>query len=75
MEENEVLEPQYGFWEVQIVVSQEDENGKVKKTKEVHLVDAQDPQQVQQKVLEEMKGTMWEWNIDSCKRSKVTVIY
>jgi len=75
MEENEVLEPQYGFWEVQIVVSQEDENGKVKKTKEVHLVDAQDPQQLQQKVLEEMKGTMWEWNIDSCKKSRVSVIY
>ena len=75
MEENEVLEPQYGFWEVQIVVSQEDENGKIKKTKEVHLVDAQDPQQLQQKVLEEMKGTMWEWNIDSCKKSRVTVIY
>ena len=75
MEENEVLEPQYGFWEVTIVVSSEDDNGKVKKTKEVHLVDSQDPTGVQAKVLEEMKGTMWEWSIESCKRSKINYVY
>ena len=76
MEENEVLEPQYGFWEVQIEVSQEDsETGKVKKVKEVHLCDARDPQECQQKVLEEMKGTMWDWSIQSCKKSKVNLVY
>lgn len=76
MEKDEVLEAQYGFWEVQIEVEQEDpESGKVKKVKEVHLCDARDPQEVQTKVLEEMKGTMWDWSITSCKKSKVTLVY
>ena len=76
MEENTVLEPQYGFWEVSIVVNEEDsETGKVKKNKEVHLVDARDPQEVQTKVLEEMKGTMWDWSIESCKKSKINLVY
>lgn len=76
MEKDEVLEAQYGFWEVQIEVEQEDsETGKVKKVKEVHLVDARDPQEVQTKVLEEMKTTMWDWSITSCKKSKVNLVY
>lgn len=76
MEENEVMEPQYGFWETVVEVSQEDsETGKVKKVKEVHLIDAQDPTQVQEKCMEEMKGTMWDWSIVSCKKSKVNLIY
>ena len=77
MEEvKEVLEPQYGFWEVQIEVEQEDsETGKVKKVKETHLVDARDPQEVQSKVLEEMKGTMWDWSISLCRKSKVNLVY
>ena len=76
MEENEVMEPQYGFWETTICVEQEDpETGKVKKVKEVHLCDARDPQEVQTKVLEAMKGTMWDWTIESCKKSRVNLIY
>ena len=76
MEENEVMEPQYGFWETVVEVSQEDsETGKVKKVKEVHLIDAQDPTQVQEKCMEEMKGTMWDWRIVSTKQSKVNLIY
>lgn len=77
MEEvKEVLEPQYGFWETQIEIEEEDsETGKVKKIKEVHLIDAQDPTQVQQKCMEEMKGTMWDWKIVSCKQSKVNLVY
>ena len=76
MEENEVMEPQYGFWETTICVEQEDsESGKVKKVKEVHLIDAQDPTAVQQKCMEVMKGTMWDWTIESCKKSKVNLVY
>ena len=72
----ELIEPQYGFWEVCVLVNEEDsETGKVKKVKEVHLVDARDPQEVQTKVLEEMKGTMWDWNIESCKKSKINYVY
>lgn len=76
MEENEVMEPQHGFWETVVEVSQEDpETGKVKKVKEVHLIDGVDPTAVQQKCMDAMKGTMWDWSIQSCKKSKVNLIY
>ena len=76
MEENEVMEPQHGFWETVVEVSQEDpETGKVKKVKEVHLIDAQDPTQVQEKCMEEMKGTMWDWRIVTCKQSRIGLVY
>ena len=76
MEENEVMEPQYGFWETVVEVSQEDpETGKVKKVKEVHLIDGSDPTDVQKKCMDAMKGTMWDWSIQSCNKSKVNLIY
>ena len=76
MEENEVMEPQHGFWETVVEVCQEDpETGKVKKVKEVHLIDGVDPTAVQQKCMDAMKGTMWDWSIVSCKKSKVNLIY
>ena len=76
MEENEVMEPQHGFWETLVEVSQEDpETGKVKKVKEVHLIDGSDPTDVQKKCMDAMKGTMWDWSIQSCKKSKVNLIY
>ena len=76
MEENEVMEPQHGFWETVVEVSQEDpETGKVKKVKEVHLIDGSDPTDVQKKCIDAMKGTMWDWSIQSCKKSKVNLIY
>ena len=72
----ELIEPQYGFWEVCVLVNEEDsETGKVKKTKEVHLVDGVCVTDVEKKVAEEMKGTMWEWSIESCKKSKITFVY
>ena len=76
MEGNEVMEPQYGFWETVVEVSQEDsETGKVKKVKEVHLIDGEDLTAVHKKCLEEMKGAMWDWRIVSTKQSKVSLIY
>lgn len=76
MEENEVMEPQYGFWETVIEVSQEDpETGKVKKVKEVHLIDSPDLTSVHKKCLEEMKGTMWDWRIVTCKQSRIGLVY
>lgn len=75
MEENEVLEPQYGFWLVEITSEQEDENGKVKKVKEFHLVDGVSIADVEKKVAEEMKGTMWDWKIVSCKQSRIGLVY
>lgn len=76
MEKDEVLEAQYGFWEVQIEVEQEDsETGKVKKVKEVHLVDGVSVTDIEKKVAEEMKGTMWDWKIVSCKQSRIGLVY
>lgn len=78
MEENEVkevLEPQYGFFEVTIVTEQEDDNGKVKKIKEVHLVDATCVTDVEKKVADEMKGTMWDWKIAQVRQSKISLCY
>lgn len=76
MEENEVMEAQYGFWEIQIEIEQEDsESGKVKKVKEFHLVDGVSITDIEKKVAEEMKGTMWDWKIVSCKTSKITIVY
>ena len=75
MEENEVMEPQYGFWLVEITSEQEDENGKVKKVKENHLVDATCVTDVEKRVAEEMKGTMWDWKISQVRQSKISLVY
>lgn len=74
-EVKEVLEPQYGFFEVTIVSEQEDDNGKVKKVKEVHLVDAVNVTDVEKKVADEMKGTMWDWKIAQVRQSKISLCY
>jgi len=51
-EELEVLEPQHGFYQVVVEVATEDsETGKVKKVKEVHLVDGVNPTDVESKVI------------------------
>lgn len=74
--EVDVLEPQYGFYEVTVEIETEDsETGKVKKVKEVHLIDAANVTDVETKVAEEMNGTMWEWKISSVKQSKINYVY
>lgn len=68
--------PDNKFYQVNVVVMTEDmETGKVKKTKEIHMVDAVSPTDVETKVAAEMDGTMWEWYIDSMKVSKVNAVY
>jgi hypothetical protein len=75
-EETKKFTPEHRFYIVDIVVNTEDmESGKVKKVKEVHLVDAVSPTDVETKVAEEMSGTMWEWSIESMKTSKISVVY
>lgn len=63
------------FYVVTVVVETEDEKGRIKKTRENHLVDAKDPTDVQAKVLEMMKGTMFDWDIASIQLSKISVVY
>jgi len=74
--EIEVIEPQYGFWEVCVEIATEDsETGKIKKVKEIHLVDGVNCSDVEAKVAQEMEGTMWEWKICSAKCSKINCVY
>lgn len=75
-EQNTTVRPAHGFYQVVIVVHTEDmETGKAKKQKEIHLVDAVSPSDVESKVAKEMEGTMWEWEIISMAKSKVNVVY
>ena len=75
MTEVEVLEPKDHFWQVQIEILEEDENGKVKKNKEVHLVDSPTAGGCEKIVAEAMKGTIQEWKIVSVTLSKVIMVY
>lgn len=75
-EKIEVLEPEHGFYQVTIEIATEDEEtGKVKKVKEVHLVDGVNPTDVETKVAENMDGTMYEWKIVSMAVSKIQQVY
>lgn len=70
------MHAQHGFYQVTVVVEVEDpESGKVKKQKELHLVDAVSPTDVETKVAKEMEGTMWDWEITAMTRSKIQVVY
>ena len=74
--ENVSITPKYGFWQVTVQQQIEDpETGKIKKVKEVHLVDGANCTEVEAKVKEEMEGTMYEWKIISCAESKIGVVY
>ena len=78
MESNKVtkIAPEHGFFQVTVVVNIEDpETCKEKKQKEIHLVDAVSPSDVEQKVAKEMEGTMWEWEITKMERSKIQIVY
>lgn len=75
-ENNKTVRPTHGFYQVTVVVNTEDmETGKAKKVKEIHLVDAVSPTEVEAKVTKEMEGTMWEWEIISMTKSKTNVVY
>lgn len=72
-----VLEPKVGnkFFTVTIQIESENEKGKVKKIKEVHLVEGVSPSDVETKVAKEMEGTMFDWEIVKIEISKITIVY
>ena len=53
-----IMQPINKFYAATITYSQEDSNGKVKKVKETHLVDAVDPADVQTKVIKAMNDEL-----------------
>ena len=68
--------PKDRFYQVTISIETEDEStGKLKKCKEIHLVDAKDTNEVASKVSEEMRGRFEEWEIVSISISKIGCVY
>lgn len=75
-----MVEAQEVFFEVGVDVYMEAENPKtgkisVKRVRETHLIDTKDPKEVQDKVVKEMEGSIYEWKIASIKLSKISVVY
>ena len=67
--------PKDKYWLVNIQLINEDENGKIKKLKEVHLVDAFDVVGVEKKVKETMDGETRDWSIISINKSPIIDVY
>lgn len=77
MEENknEILQPTDKFYKVKVVIDGENpDNGKPKKTKEIYLVDAACPTEVENKVKEVMEGTIFPWKIVSMSEESVQYV-
>lgn len=68
--------PKDRFYQVTIKIEVEDENtGKFKKCREIHLVDAKDTNEVASKVQKEMQGCLGDWEIVSISISKIGCVY
>ena len=68
--------PKDRFYQVTVKIETEDENtGKLKKYKEVHLVDAKDANEAVSKVSKEMQGCFENWEIVSISISKINCVY
>lgn len=68
--------PKDRFYQVTIQIEVEDENtGKLKKCKEIHLVDAKDTNEVASKVSKEMQFRLEDWEIVSISISKIGCVY
>jgi hypothetical protein len=73
-----VVTPKEGnsFYSVSVEIQEEDmDTGKIRKVKEEHLVDGVNCTEVENKVKEQMEGTMAEWKIKCIKESKISVVY
>ena len=70
------MQPVNKFYTVTISYSQEDNNGKVKKVKETHLVDAVDPADVQTKVIKAMDDELIDdYEITQISLSNIMYVY
>ena len=68
--------PKDRFQQATIQIEVEDENtGKLKKCKEIHLVDAKDTNEVASKVSKEMQFRLEDWEIVSISISKIGCVY
>ena len=70
------MQPINKFYTATISFTQEDSNGKIKKVKETHLVDAVDPADVQAKVIKAMDDELIdEYEITQIALSNVIYVY
>ncbi len=69
------MEARNKFYAVTVEILTEDDNGKVKKKKEIHLVDAVDLTDVQRKVTDAMANEMYEWSIKKTVVSDICTVY
>ena len=70
------MQPINKFYTATISFTQEDSNGKIKKVKETHLVDAVDPADVQAKVIKAMDDELIdEYEITQIALSNVVYVY
>ena len=67
--------PQDKYWLVNLQILEEDDKGKIKRTKEVHLVDAFDVAAVEKKLKNMMDGETRDWSILSIVRSPIIEVY
>jgi hypothetical protein len=70
-----IVSPEHGYWQVTVELLEENENGKLKKRREVYLVDALDVNMVEKRLFELMEGCMSEWDIVSIVKSKICMAY
>lgn len=72
-----VKEPKVGnkFFQVTVQIDSENDKGKIKKIKEVHLVEGVNPTEVESKVAKEMEGTIFDWEIAKIEISKIISVY
>lgn len=70
------MQPINKFYTATITYSMEDSNGKIKKIKETHLVDAVDPSDVQNKVTHAMSQEMIDdYEITQISLSNIMYVY
>ena len=70
------MQPVNKFYTAIITYSQEEANGKVKKVKETHLVDAIDPADVQTKVIHAMDNELIDdYEITQISLSNIIYVY
>lgn len=70
-----IKEPEYMFYQVTVELEIDSEKGGTKTVKEIHLVDAVNPTDVEHKVSQMMDGTMADWKISSMSISKICSVY
>lgn len=72
-----IMQPSDGnkFYMCTVLIEGESDAGKPKKFKEVHLVDGTNLKHIEQKVTEQMEGTIFPWKIVKCVETPINFVY